>query len=159
MLSRAKLLCSLCHEIPCKRGPGEDSHPVWPKTTLSSHPLWPQAYFGPRHISVRGILRPQLILRPANEIFKDVILLLPQVQGVPQGEIKAIIINITRSGNKLKKLPCKGKHHQFNLYKPMFSIKAHFLIWNYQACNNSYKLVTCMATNLALDKIKLLKIN
>ena len=39
-----------------------------------------------------------------------------------------------------------------------FSIKAHFLIWSYQACNNSYKLVTCMATNLVLDKIKLLKI-
>ena len=50
----------------------------------------------------------------------------------------------------------KGKHHQFNLYKPTFSIKAHFLIWSYQACNNSYKLVTCMATNLVLDKIKLL---
>ena len=40
----------------------------------------------------------------------------------------------------------------------MFSIKAHFLIWSYQACNNSYKLVTCIATNLVLDKIKLLKI-
>ena len=40
----------------------------------------------------------------------------------------------------------------------MFSIKAHFLIWNYQACNNSYKLVTRMATNLVLEKIKLLKI-
>ena len=45
---------------------------------------------------------------------------------VPQGDIKAIIMNITRFGNKLKNLPCKGKHHQFNLYKPTFSIKAIF---------------------------------
>ena len=51
-----------------------------------------------------------------------------------------------------------GKHHHFNLYKPTFSIKAYFLIWSYQACNNSYKLVICMATNLVLEKIKLIKI-
>ena len=31
--------------------------------------------------------------------------------------------------------------HQFNLYKPSFSIKAHFLIWSYEACNNNDKLV------------------
>ena len=41
----------------------------------------------------------------------------------------------------------------------MFSIRAHFLIWSYQACNYSYKLVTCMATNLILDEIKLLKLS
>ena len=77
---------------------------------------------------------------------------------MPQGEIKAISIYITRSGNKLENLPCKGKRHQFNLYKPTFSIKAHFLIRNYQVCNNSYKLVTRMATILVFEKIKLLKI-
>ena len=113
------------------------------KTTLASHSLWPQAYLGLRHILARGILwlkqyfglMPTLAriylgseqLRPENQIFKSVIL----------------------PGNKLKNLPCKGKRHQFNIYKPMFSIKARFLIWNYQAWNNSYKLVTRMATNLA----------
>ena len=63
--------------------------------------------------------------------------------------LKAIIINITRSDNKLENLPFKGKRHQFNIYKPTVSIKAaQLLIWVYQAGNNSYKLVTCMATNL-----------
>ena len=28
-----------------------------------------------------------------------------------------------------------------------FSIKAHFLIWSYQACNTFHKLVICMPTN------------
>ena len=30
----------------------------------------------------------------------------------------------------------------------MFSIKAHFLIWSYQACNYNDKLLTCMATQV-----------
>ena len=59
---------------------------------------------------------------------------------------------------KFKNLLCKGLGHQYNLYKSMFSIKANFLIWNYQSCNKSYKLVISMATNLVLEKIKLLKI-
>ena len=79
--------------------------------------------------------------------------------GVPQGEIKVIIINITMSGNKLKNLPLKSKLKQFNLFKPTFSIKVHFLIWNCQACNNSYKLVTRMATNLVLEKSSSWKLN
>ena len=65
---------------------------------------------------------------------------------MPPGEIKAIIIHLTTSGKELENLSCKGKHLQFNLYKPTFSIRTHFLIWSYQACNYSYKLVTCMAT-------------
>ena len=77
-------------------------------------------YLGPKQ------LRPNT-LWPENQIFKIVILHLPS-------EIKAIIIN------KLKKLSCKGKHHQFNLYKPMFSIKAHFLICNYQACKQQLQI-------------------
>ena len=44
--------------------------------------------------------------------------------------------------------------HQFNLYKTTFSIKAHFLIWSYQACNNNDKLLTCMATNLQPNYFK-----
>ena len=31
--------------------------------------------------------------------------------------------------------------HQFNLNKTTFSIKANFLIWKYEACNNNEKLV------------------
>jgi hypothetical protein len=50
---------------------------------------------------------------------------------------------------------CKGIRHQFNLSKPTFSIKAHFLIWDYQACNNNNKLVISMATNLVLENIML----
>ena len=65
------------------------------------------------------------------------------------------IVKQASSFNRDLRVPCKGKHHQFNLFKPTFLIKAHFLIWSYQACNSSYKLVTCMATNLVLEKIKL----
>ena len=41
-------------------GVGEWAHTQFgPKTTLAPHSLWPQAYFGPRHISAQGVLRPQ----------------------------------------------------------------------------------------------------
>ena len=68
---------------------------------------------------------------------------------------KHVICAFNRFANKLENFPCKGKHLQFIVYKLTFSIKAHFLIWSYQAYNMSYKLVTCMATNLVLEKIKL----
>ena len=111
-------------------------------------PTLARKYFGLKQ------LRP-ITLRPENQIFQKCHF--ASSIGMPQGEIKAIIINIIRPGNKLENLHCKS-NHQFNLYNPAFSIKAHFLIWSYQACNNIYKLATCMFTNLALKQIKLLKI-
>ena len=37
------------------------------------------------------------------------------------------------------------------------SIYKEVHVWTYQACNYSFKLLTCMAINLARDKVKLLK--
>jgi hypothetical protein len=65
-----------------------------------------------------------------------------------KGKIKAMIINTTyQVWQQIENLPCNGKRHQFNIYKPAFSIKAHFLILSYQACKDSYKLVIGMAAN------------
>jgi hypothetical protein len=121
----------------------------WFIPSLAPSILRLEAHFGLRNTSAPIILRLDANFGTTHFGSKIKILKVLFCAFHRQGEIKAIIINnyITRSSNKLENLPCKGKQRQFNLYKQMFSIKAHFLIWSYQACNNSFKLVTCMAPN------------
>ena len=139
-----------------------------PTLTLAPSILRPEAHFSSRNTLVLIILRPNAyfgleILWPKTTSAQYTLAREPNFQYchfapskvVPQGEIKAIIINIIRPVKKIGKLALQ---RQTSSVKP-FSIKVHFLIWSYQACNYSYKLVSCMATNLILYEIKLLKLS
>ena len=48
-------------------------------------------------------------------------------------------------------------HLSLTFINQCFQSRPILLFWSYQACNYSFKLVTCMSINLAHDKIKLLK--
>ena len=100
------------------------------------------------HLVLASILPTSLCLKdkiPADKFWPLHIISLLYL-GVPLSEMKAIIVNTTRSGNKLENLPAKANVITPNIYEPTFSIKAHFLIWSYQACNSNDK--TWMATNI-----------
>ena len=98
-----------------------------PETALAPHSLRPWAYFDPVPTSARKQLWPNR-LQPGDKSFKSVI-----YQFWPSIHLSLTFIN------------------------QRFQSRPIFLFWSYQACNYSFKLVTCMSINLALDKIKLLK--
>ena len=107
-----------------------------PKTTLAPS-------IGPRHISAQGILQPQQYFDPLPTLAETTSAQYTLVQDANFqkchfGTFRAKVISLT------------FKTNIFN--------QALFLIWNYQPCNNSFKFVIRMATNLLLEKIILLKI-
>ena len=68
---------------------------VWLTPSLAPHSLLPQAYFVPRHILPQAYFGP-IHFGPRTNFSKVsflIVLCIPQAQGVPPVEIKAIIIN------------------------------------------------------------------
>ena len=106
-----------------------------PNSILVPHSLWPQAYFSLRYSSAQVILRPDAyfgpdILRPKTtsvqytsareSYFQKCHFALSIGLGVPQSEIKAMIINNTRSGTKLTFVISLTFIHQCFQSRPIF---------------------------------------
>ena len=112
-----------------------------PKTTLAPS-------IGPRHISAQGILQPQQYFDP-----------LPTSAWKYFGwnNFGPIHFGPRCQFSKMSFWTFRAKVISLTFKTNIFN-QALFLIWNYLPCNNSFKFVILMATNLLLEKIILLKI-